>query len=127
MAIDENGRLPMDVQAGLKRIQPDAPYGSIAQRDDPTQYNSILARKYPQIFGQFGSANPQYQSTLEANRQAALRSSAPITPGGSLRRPMSSAGMMPWQWQQAQSYLGRLTNSQADSDPADFGGDYYGY
>jgi hypothetical protein len=126
MAIDENSYSPMDVQAGLRRIQPDAPYGSIAQRNDPTQYNSILARKYPQIFGQFGAANPLYQQNLENNRASALRASAPLTPGGSLRRPMSSAGMMPWQWQQAQTYLGRLTNSQADSDPTD-DGDYRGY
>ena len=126
MAIDENGRLPMDVQAGLRRVQPDAPYGSIAQRSDPTQYNSILARKYPQIFGQFGAANPLYQQTQENNRQAALRASAPLTPAGSLRRPMSSAGMMPWQWQQMQSYMGRMTNQVMDSDPTD-DGDYHGF
>lgn len=44
--------LPADLRAGITAAQDaqNAPYGSIAQRDDPSQYGSVLRRKYPGVF-----------------------------------------------------------------------------
>lgn len=48
-----NDNLPDDLRQGLAATQLAgiSPYGSIAQRDNPSNYGSILRRKYPGAFG----------------------------------------------------------------------------
>ncbi len=105
---------PRDAQQGLRRVDLAAisPSGSIAARQDPNSYNSILSRKYPGLFGQFGASNPMFQASMSAYKNAqAQRAAGPV----GLRR--APAGVNPWQWQQLQQmYGGRPMQAPMDDE-----------
>lgn len=124
--------LPNDVLQGLRRqtLAGISAPNSIAARSDPNQPGSILSRKYPGMFGQFGASNPQYQ---EAARRY-QRPAQPFdfhTPGVEqaygLRRPGAQMGINPLYAQMLMQtmYGGQPQQSSGnDNEESDNG---YGY
>jgi hypothetical protein len=52
-----------------------APYGSIAYRNDPNRYGSIASRMAPGLFGPSGSLNPEYRQE-QADYQRGIQQGA---------------------------------------------------
>lgn len=54
----------------------DAPYGSIASRNDPNRYGSVASRKFKDVFGPDGAANPSAQPAPDVGMGAQQQQAA---------------------------------------------------
>lgn len=111
--------LPDDLRQGLARAQAaqNAPYGSIAQRDNPFQYGSALRRKYGAVF------NPPV-TTQEDEDDAQIKRNARIL----TLRQQNAALQDPNFFQDRQSLLRRRQAVQLNPIYPDLGlDDGFGY
>lgn len=104
--------LPDDLRQGLSRAKAaeNAPYGSIAYRDNPLQYGSALRRKYGAVF------NPP-ATTQEDDEDAQIKRNARIL----TLRQQNSLLQDPDYFQNRQSLLRRRQSLQLTPSYPDLG------